>query len=491
MREWAAGEDKNTNAYNRKFTTKTKLRIASSCLIPNPYHHPMKPTVTLPPPEQSEQPSLKYGWYVVTLLTLANISSFIDRQILSLLVAPIKRDLLLSDFKVSLLMGLSFALFYTLFGVIIGRLADQYSRRNIIMGGIALWSLMTVLCGGVRTYTQFFLARMGVGVGEATLSPSAYSMIADYFPKSRLATALSVFSSGIFLGSGIALLIGAGIITALPTEGTVEVPLLGSLYPWQLLFVYIGLPGLVLSALMLTVKEPLRKNLLKKEGKAVELSLGQALKLIFTHKWAYLSICFGLAFTALVNYGCSAWVPTFLVRTYGWNIAQAGLGYGVILVVASGLGVLLGGWYADRLVKNGHTDGRLRVGLISLVAVTLTCVAPLMGQAWLALAVLFIPSFFLASNIGAAASAVQELMPNQVRVLASAIFLFILNLIGLGLGPTLVAVFTDFLFREESAIRYSLVLLLLIGGSVGTLCFWTGLKPYRTAIETNKGQLSD
>src|SRR5690349_9380190 len=126
----------------------------------------MKPTFTLPL-EQAQQSSLRYGWYVVTLLTLANISSFIDRQILSLLVGAIKRYMRLSDFKVSLLMGLSFAMFYTLFGVIIGRLADRYSRRNIIMGGITLWSLMTVLCGGVRTYSQFFLARMGVGVGEA------------------------------------------------------------------------------------------------------------------------------------------------------------------------------------------------------------------------------------------------------------------------------------------------------------------------------------
>ena len=144
--------------------------------------------------------SNRYAWYVVGLLTLANISSFIDRQILSLLVKPIKRDLHLSDTQVSLLMGLSFALFYTFFGVIIGRLADRKSRRNIIMLGITVWSFMTTLCAGVNTYLQFFLVRMGVGVGESTLSPSAYSIIADIFPKNRLATALSVFSMGIFLG---------------------------------------------------------------------------------------------------------------------------------------------------------------------------------------------------------------------------------------------------------------------------------------------------
>ena len=449
----------------------------------------MKQTLSIPI-EQTAQPSLRYGWYVVSLLTLANISSFIDRQILSLLVGPMKRDLQLSDFEVSLLMGFSFAIFYTLFGVVIGRLADKHSRRNIIMGGIALWSLMTALCGGIRSYSQFFLARMGVGVGEAALSPSAYSLIADYFPKDKLATALSVFSSGIFLGSGIALLIGAGIVAALPTEGLVEVPLLGAIYPWQLLFLYIGLPGLLISLLMLTVKEPVRRNLLQRDGAAAEVKLAEAFRIIFSHKWAFLSICFGLAFTALVNYGCSAWVPTFLVRTYGWSMAQAGLGFGTVLVISSALGVMWGGWYADKLVARGVTDGRLRVGLISMVVVILTCFVPLLGHPIAALAGLFIPSFFMASNIGAAASAVQDLMPNQVRVLASSIFLFILNLIGLGLGPTSVAFFTDFVFHDEAAIRYSLVLLLLSGGIIGAVCFKTGLKPYREAIENNKSRLT-
>ena len=195
--------------------------------------------------------SLNYAWYVVFLLALANISSFLDRQILGLLVGPIKRDMHLTDTEVSLLMGLSFALFYTVFGIIIGRFADRTNRRNIIMTGIALWSILTALCAGVKNYTQFFVARMGVGVGEATLSPSAYSMITDYFPKRKLATALSVFTMGIFLGSGLALAIGAGLVARHPTEGTVTIPLLGSIYHWQKLFLIIGLPGLFISLLMI------------------------------------------------------------------------------------------------------------------------------------------------------------------------------------------------------------------------------------------------
>jgi MFS family permease len=423
-----------------------------------------------------------YGWYVVGLLTLANISSFVDRQILGLLVGPMKRDMNLCDVEVSLLMGLSFALFYTLFGMIIGRLADRYSRRNIILSGIAIWSVMTVLCAGIRSYAQFFMVRMGVGVGEATLSPSAYSMIADLFPRERLATAMSVFSSGIFLGSGVAMLIGAGIIASLPTGGTVDLPVFGAVYHWQLLFVYIGLPGLVLAILLLTISEPVRKNMMQKEGHTVSLNTREALRLIFSQGWAYFSICFGLAFTALVNYASIAWTPTFFVRTYGWPISKAGLSYGAVLVVASGLGVMWGGWYADRLVARGVTDGRLRVGLVALSIVLLFSFAPLMNNPVLALAVLVVPSFFLASNIGAAASAIQELLPNQVRVLASAIFLFILNIVGLGLGPTIVALFTDYLFQDEMAIRYSLMLTTVTGALMGVICFKTGLAPYRKAV---------
>ena len=422
------------------------------------------------------------AWYAVFILTLANISSFIDRQILSLLVKPIKRDLHLSDTEMSLLMGLSFAIFYTLFGVLIGRLADRNNRRNIVIAGITVWSLMTSFCGGIRTYTQFFLVRMGVGVGEATLSPSAFSIIADYFPKNRLATALSVFSLGIFLGSGLAMLIGSGIVARLPTEGLVNVPVLGAVFPWQLIFLYVGLPGLVVAGLLLTIREPARTNTLQRQGETVRLSLHESLALIFKHRTTYFLICFATAFGALVNYGCNAWIPTFIARTYGWEVPRAGAFYGAVLVVSSISGALFGGWYADRLVKQGVTDGRLRVGLLGGIGCLLAIGLPLLPKAEWALLAVFVPSFALAAPYGAATAAIQEIMPNQVRALASSIFLFILNLIGIGLGPTSVAVFTDYVFKDEGAIRYSLVLLFAIGGVFMLLLTYLALKPYRKAL---------
>ena len=434
------------------------------------------------------QQSLKYAWYVVGLLTLANISSFLDRQILALLVAPIKRDMHLSDTQVSLLMGLSFAMFYTIFGILIGRLADRANRRNIIISGIAVWSILTSLCAGVKNYSQFFLARMGVGVGEATLSPSAYSIITDYFPKRKLGIAMSVFTMGIFLGSGLALAIGAGLVANLPATGMLHLPILGDIYPWQKLFLIIGLPGLLISLLMFTIKEPARKDLLHKEGVQTKLSLKQSLQIVFKHPKTYLSICIAPAFTAFVSYGSTAWVPTYFNRTFGWPVPKAGFSYGLVLLTASITGVLWGGWYADKLKNKGVHNGRIRVGLIAACAILLSCFIPLINNPNIVLPLLFIPAFFVASPMGASTTAIQELMPNQVRALSSAIFLFILNMIGLGLGPLLVAFFTDSVFHDEKAIRFSLVALYIIGGALSVIFYIVGYRGYKKAMEQHLKQ---
>jgi MFS family permease len=422
---------------------------------------------------------MRYGWWVVALLTLANISSFVDRQILALLVQPIKRDMHLSDTRLSLLMGISFALFYTVFGVIISRLADKTNRRNIIVTGISLWSILTSLCAGVKNYTQFFFARMGVGVGEATLSPSAYSIITDYFPKRKLGLALSVFSMGIFLGSGLALAIGAGLVAHLPTSGTIELPIIGKVFHWQKLFLLIGLPGLLISLLLLTIKEPLRKDLLKSTGANKNPGLTHALKLVFSHPRTFLSICIGTAFTAFVSYGCTSWMPTYFFRTFAWPVPKAGLRFGLVLLLASVSGVLWGGWYADRLKNKGIQHGRLRIGLIAGAGIFSCCLVPLIHDPNLVLVSLFFPLFFVASPMGASTSAIQELMPNQTRALASAIFLFIINMIGMGLGPLIVAFFTDTIYKDESAIRYSMVALMAIGGLSALLFYSIGYMGYK------------
>ena len=279
---------------------------------------------------------------------------------------------------------------------------------------------------------------MGVGVGEATLSPSAYSIITDYFPKRKLGVALSVFSTGIFLGSGFALAIGAGLVAQLPKGGTINVPLLGNIYHWQKLFLLIGLPGLVISLLMLTIKEPARKDVMRTEGGQEKLSLSESFKIVFKHPKIFLGVCVGTAFTAFASYGCTAWIPTYFFRTFGWAIPKAGLTYGLVLLAGSVLGILWGGWYADHLKNKGYHNGRLRIGMIAGAMILVSCFIPLVSNPAIVMALLFVPSFFIASPMGASTSVIQELMPNQVRALASAIFLFLINMIGLGLGPYVV-----------------------------------------------------
>jgi MFS family permease len=432
--------------------------------------------------ENQNEKSLTYAWYVVFILMLANVSSFIDRQILALLVAPIKRDMHLSDTQISLLMGLSFALFYTFFGLFIGRLADKYNRRNIIMVGITVWSLMTALCAGVRTYGQFFAARMGVGVGEATLGPSAYSIISDYFPRNKLATALSTYSMGIFLGAGLAILIGAGLVSTLPTTGTTYIPLLGDVFHWQKLFIYIGLPGIVISLLLFTIKEPSRKDLIKVTNIDSELTLKEALAVIWEQRKTYLYVCFAASFTAFISYGSTAWIPTYFARTFGWQMKEIGFKYGIMVTVFSTLGVLAGGWMADRFIKQGIIDGKVRVSLISGIGVLLSASCFLLSDPNVILLCMMFPSFLVSFPFGAAVAVVQEIMPNRVRALASSIFLFFVNIIGMGGGPYIVAFFTDSVFHNELMIKYSIMALYMIGGSAIIIFSWLGMKSYPKAL---------
>jgi len=415
---------------------------------------------------------------------LAYVSSFIDRQILSLLVGPIKRDMGLSDTEVSLLMGLSFALFYTLLGVPIGRWADRGNRRNIIVLGISVWSLMTAACGAVNTYGQFFLARIGVGVGEATLSPAAYSMLSDYFPKEKLATAISVYSAGIFLGAGLAVLIGAALISMGGQPQRVDLPLIGEVFSWQLLFFYIGFPGLLISLLIrLTVREPARTGLMRTaDGTASQLQFREAMALIGQKKAAFLGVTLGITFVSMVSYAASSWVPTFFVRTFGWSTGQAGLLYGSLVTVFSTAGIITGGRTADWLTRKGYTDGKLRVGVIASSAILLTAFFPLLNDPRLVALVLIVPCFFCAFPLGAASAAIQEMMPNQARAFASAVYFLILNLIALGVGPTLVALCTDYLFGDESAITYSLALVSALGSLLGLIFYLRSLRAFRESV---------
>lgn len=418
---------------------------------------------------------LRKSWYVVGILTLAYVSSFIDRQILSLLVEPIKRDLQISDTQISLLMGLSFGIFYTLLGIPIARLADLKSRKKIIAYGIGLWSLMTAVCGMVGNFTQLFLARMGVGVGEAALSPAAYSMIADLFPKSKLAMANSVYNMGIFIGSGLAFLIGGFVVNMVRVQELWHIPIIGELFPWQVVFFFVGLPGLLIVFLISRIKEPTRK------GEEIEkASLNQTWTFILKNAKTYININLGLGFLTLVNYANAAWVPSFFVRTFAWSASKAGAIYGLIVVIFCTSGLWFGGKLADRLTKKGHTDGRLRACVYLIAGLLATSwIFPIMPNGTLAALAIIPVAFFSASPLGAGTAAISGITPNRMRAMTSALYLFMVNMIGLVFGPLSVALLTDKYFIDTSMIRYSILIVMLIGTGLALIFMLLSLKPYR------------
>ena len=420
-----------------------------------------------------------YAWYALGILTLANVSSYADRQILTLLVGPIRRDLAISDTQMSLLLGVSFAVFYTVLGFPIARLADRRSRRGIIAAGIACWSVMTALCGAAKNYGQLLLARIGVGVGEAALSPPAYSMIADYVPRERLGTAIGTYSMGIYLGVGLAQIIGGAIVALVGGGGHWVVPGLGEVRPWQAVFILIGLPGLLIAALMLTVREPARR--VAPEDPA--MSIREIVEYFRTHIRTFGAHHVGAALIALCNYGMGSWLPTFFVRTYGWEVSHAGYLLGAANLTFGIAGVVLAGRLADRWQERGIADAKLRVCLYAGLGLLVCDVAtPLMPTGLAAALWIFPLSFFASAPFGVAAAAVQELVPDRMRAQASALYLFVVSIIGLTLGPTVVALATDYLFRDDAALRYSLALTTGMGLVAAAIILGRGLAPYRATL---------
>jgi len=430
-----------------------------------------------------------YAWYVVLVLTLFYMISFIDRQILAVLVVPMKADLGLTDVQLSYIGGLSFIIIYSLCGIPIGRLADQYSRRGIIATGVVFWSATTTLCGFASHFWQFLLLRMGVGLGEAALSPSAFSIIADIFPRNKLATAISVYSMGAAIGLGLSYLGGALIldwaIHIVASGGIAFVPVLGGLKPWQLVFLVVGLPGLFLSLLLFTIKEPARKNLRAAQSTGtLVLRSAYPVREVFAYylkNWQGLALHnLGMAALAFATFGAAFWDLVFLNRTYDWSPNESGIYYGLIAMFGQAIGGLTGGRLADFFTRKGVQNSTMLIMLISALAwIPFGIAYPLMPTIGSCLLILIPVHFFAGMPWGCAAAAVQEMAPSQMRGQLSAFYLFVMNIIGVGLGPTAVAFLTEHAFRDLNMLRYSLLLVGVVGHILAGILFFFSLKPHQ------------
>ena len=427
------------------------------------------------PPETPASESVRYRWTVLVMLTLVYTFNFIDRQILVILQEPIKAELGLSDAQLGLLTGFSFALVYVTAGIPIAWLADRANRRNIVAASLAFWSLMTALSGLVQNYGQLLAARLGVGVGEAGGSPPSHSMISDYFPPSRRGTALSFYSMGIYIGVLFGFAAGGWIAEN---------------FGWRNAFFVIGIPGILYAlAVLWVVKEPQRGQH-DPAGVPAQSSLAETLAgLKGRPTFWYLSV--GCAFSAFVSYGNGNFMPSFLMRNHGMSLAEVGAILGLISGLSGATGTFLGGFLADRLAPR---DMRWYVwipilgGLSSMIPAYYT----LFGESTTFIVAAMIPSQILSAlYLGPCIATCHNLVSPGMRAMASAILYFVLNLIGLGLGPLTVGILSD-LFVEpfgDNNLRYAMATALTIG-FLGTYFLWMGTRSLERDLEENRRALA-
>lgn len=433
--------------------------------------------------------SFRYGAYATAVLMVAYTFSFLDRQILNLMVGPIEKSLGISDAQFALLTGGAFGIFYTVMGLPLGWMADRFNRKWIVSIGIACWSLMTASCGLARSFGHLMLARIGVGVGEATLSPSAYSMLSDYFDRARLPRAMSVYTCGIFIGAGLATILGGAVVTAVEQTPLVDVAAFGIRWSWQVVFLIVGLPGLVLALWLSTLREPVRREqgagsaAITQASGGILKGLSELWAFLARYPWMSVSLFLGSALFSILGYA-DAWYPELFIRTWGWSAAHSGWVNGTASLTAGPLGLLFAGWCSSRLIAAGRVDACLRLTALGAIGITLPAIAMPLAPTPLAMALLLLPlKFFVGFPPVLIPSAIHMASPNRLRGQLGALFLFTVGIIGVSSGPILPALFTDYVFKNPDDLRYALA---VSTGMVGPLAFvllWVGLKQYRRCFD--------
>ncbi|MHA3791741.1 MFS transporter [Sphingomonas sp. YL-JM2C] len=426
------------------------------------------------------QPGYAYGWYTTAILMLAYTFSFLDRQILNLMVGPIKADLGITDVQFALLTGGAFGIFYTVMGLPIGWMADRYPRKWIISGGIALWSLMTAMSGLARTFPQLLLARIGVGVGEATLSPSAYSMLSDLFDKTRLPKAMSIYTVGIYIGAGTAMIIGGTVVGAIEHHPDIVLPLLGAMRSWHVVFLVVGLPGLLVALWVATLTEPKRSVRADEQADADRTGFSPARiwRFLASYPLMSVSLFLGSAMFSVMSYA-DAWFPELFIRTWGWGAQQTGFVNGAASLIAGPAGMLAAGWWSSRMIREGRADACLRLTAYAAAGIALPAVLMPLAPNGFLMGVLLLPlKFFGGFTPVLIPTAIQMVAPAALRAQLGAVFMFTVGIIGVSLGPILPALFSDYLFQDEHALRYSLSLASGITAPIAFVLLFIGLRQF-------------
>jgi MFS family permease len=418
-----------------------------------------------------QYPSAAYAWGAIALLTLISAFAYIDRVVLGMLVKPIRADLNISDTEFSYLHGLAFALLYTTVGIPLGWLSDRFHRGYLLSAGCAVWSFLTAACGLVSSFTGLFLCRIGVGLGEATMQPSAYPLVGSLFPKERAGRAMAVYTMGHPIGGGLAMIMSGFLIGSMAAVETVQVPILGEARPWQVVFFVAGLPGLLLALLgFLYLRDPAQHA-----KSANRRSFGTAFRFMWRERKVYTALALSLGSIAAFAAGGLAWFPAFLMRVHGFSPAEAGLLIGLSSALGGITGSFVLGVLVDRLISKGPQK-LIKLILIPVALGAMLCgaIAPVLPIRWLSVTLFAGVGFFMLTPTGVYHVIRQFVTPQQVWGQVTAIYLCFTNLLGLTLGPTAIALCTDYLFKDDNKVNYSIAVVGSLCMGIVMLSLWLG-----------------
>lgn len=401
---------------------------------------------------EARGPSRGYGWYVVGLVCALYVLSYLDRLILGLLVQPIQAEISVTDTQMSLLFGMAFAGVFAIAGLPLARIADTRNRKGLIIAGVMVWCVLTAASGLARDFPTLLACRIGVAAGEAALLPAALSIISDLFPRERRSLPVSMVMTSGMVGASASFLIGAVIIDLI-VNLTSAGHLATSLAPWRLTLIAVGLPGIVLGLLFAaTVKEPPRT-----QARPEEVSLKQSWRHMVANRWAYFGMLGGIALLTLTPFSLSAWFPTFLIREFGMTAQEAGYSFGGVFALCAVSGSLILPWIADRMSKRGRGDALPLIAIAALVlGAPFAVFAPMAGDARTAVMLVAPAIFFLAGAPTLATVSVHMIAPARARAQMQSIYLMMTNIVGLGMGPTLTVLLSEWLFDGPSDIGMGL-----------------------------------
>ena len=433
--------------------------------------------------DQSLWPSKRYAWFLTTILLISYTVSFIDRAMINLLIDPIRSDLNLTDIQMGQILGPGFMISYILFSLPIGRMVDKFNRIFVLIGGILLWSIATAAHGFSSDYYSLFVSRAGVGAGEAAVTPASWSIIADLFRPEDRAFPMSFYLMGPYIGQGLALLFGGLVIQLY----TVPVEFLGfTLQPWQMIFILIAIPGFILSFGLAFLADPQRKGIINKEKQKDE-SFVDVVAYIKSKFSAYFTLMIAASFIVVLLYTFQAWVPTYIARVHGWDLSRVGYLFGIVTLISGSLGVLSGPVLERFLDRRGFKNSTHAVFLIS--ASTLAVIPPLtflfVTEDFI-LPGMFVISFFITLPMACFASGLQKMTPQNYRGSISGLYVFIMNIVGLSLGPTVVPFFTSVIFQDDMSINLALSYTFLIFGPISFAIFFLGRKSLNKALLDNQ-----